>query len=93
MDDDLENERSDSDESDDGNKLNSVKAYQSKQEENTCLVHDNPDENIIENLTTRPLSKKKSIKSTKSFEIAPGVLYEHCTYMFQLHNLILLLYA
>ena len=60
------------DEEDDGNMLNSVRAHQCDRSEITCLVHDNLDEDLVENLTKKTVSKKKSIKSTKSFEIAPG---------------------
>ena len=62
------------DESDD-DMLNSVRDYQSKQNEVTCLVHDNPEEIVVENYTKEILSKKKKVKSKKSFEIAPGMLY------------------
>ena len=61
---------SDSDES--GDMLNSVKAHQGIRGEITCLVHENLEEAVVENLTKQVLSKKKKITSTKSFEIAPG---------------------
>ena len=54
------------------NMLHSVRMFQSEQNGNTCLMHQNPEEEIVENFTARPKLKKKKVKSTKSFEIAPG---------------------
>ena len=54
------------------NMLHSVKMFQSEQSENTCLMLENPEENVVENFTSDVLSKKKSVKSSKSFAIAPG---------------------
>ena len=59
------------DESDEDDLLNSVKAFQSKHNDITCLVHDNPEEVIVENYTKDVLTKK-AMKSKQSFDIAPG---------------------
>lgn len=53
--------------------LNTVKDFQTKQNDVTCMVHDNPDEVIVENYTKKVISKKMKINSKKSFEIAPGM--------------------
>ena len=67
----LSNQSDDQDE-EETNMLHSVKMFQSEQNGNTCLMHQNPEEEIVENFTARPIRKKKKVDSTKSFEIAPG---------------------
>ena len=62
----------DDNEEEETNMLHSVKMFQSEQSENTCLMLENPEENVVENFTSDVLSKKKSVKSSKSFAIAPG---------------------
>ena len=52
--------------------LHSVKMFQTEHNRNTCLKHQNLEEAVVENFSKEVVNKRKSIKSSKSFAIAPG---------------------
>ena len=72
----LESENSESDseneDEDTENILSSVASCQSNQNENVCLIPNEPDTRIVENNSKDTISKKKSLAQKKGIDIAPG---------------------
>ena len=66
---DSENENEDEDTE---NILSSVASCQSNQNENVCLIPNEPDTRIVENNSKDTISKKKSLDQKKGIDIAPG---------------------
>ena len=77
-----DDETMDESQSEDDDVLHSVKLFQSDHNRNTCLIHQNPEEHIVENFTKTVLNKKKKFDSAKTFTIAPGegIIYSHTKY-------------
>ena len=59
-------------ESDDDDKLEAVRKYQSKQDSHTCMIPINPTENVFVNETKEAVEKKVKGNSSKSSIVAPG---------------------
>ena len=65
--DEIESEDEDRD-----NILSSVSEFQSHQTSNVCLIPNEPDGAIVENLTNQTISKKRRMNQKNSVDISPG---------------------
>merc|ERR1712018_235525 len=59
-------------ESDDDDKLEAVKKYQSKQDSHTCMIPRNPTDMVFVNETNEAVEKKNIGKSSTKSVVAPG---------------------
>ena len=61
-----------SEEEDGDNILSGVSEFQSHQTSNVCLIPNEPDGSIVENLTNQTISKKRRMNQKNSVDISPG---------------------